>query len=85
MCYIALYRIGGSGGACALFITKFRLEDSVGLRSERPLGVCLLSLSLIVAILLFASGVKAQQAAGSITGTVSDAMARRTRCGRHGA
>ena len=42
-------------------------------RSERSIKVCFLSLILIAALLPLASGAKAQQAAGSVTGTVSDA------------
>lgn len=43
-------------------------------RTGKFIQGCLLSLNLIAALLLFAPGAKAQQAAGSITGTVSDAM-----------
>ncbi len=45
----------------------------MGLRSESFIKKCVLPLSLIVALLSLASGVKAQQAVGSITGTVTDA------------
>jgi len=43
-------------------------------RTGKLILECSLSLTLIGALLLFASGANAQQAAGSITGTVTDAM-----------